>query len=156
MAQETAAQENTGPRFEIHKIYLKNASLEAPNSPQVFNEQWTPEVTVQLANLSTPLNSEEGLLDVVLRVTVTSKFGDKVIYLVEVEYAGIFTITGFEADQLGHMQGAFCPNMLFPYARETLDSLLMKGGFSPVTLAPINFDALYAQRLEQMRAEGSA
>lgn len=155
MTNETVAQENKGPRFEVHKLYLKNASVEAPNSPQVFSEQWTPEIAVQLANLNTPLN-EEGLFDVALRVTATAKAGEKVVFLIEVEYAGIFTIAGFDADQTGHMQGAFCPNMLFPYARETLDSLLVKAGFAPITLAPVNFDALYAQRLEQMKTEGTA
>lgn len=140
--------------FEILKIFIKNVSFEAPNSPDIFREEWKPEISVQLANLSNQLN-ETGLTEVCLRITVTAKMGDKTAFLVEVEQSGIFNTVGFSEEQLGHMHGAFCPNILFPYARETIDSLLIKAGFPAVQLAPVNFDALYMQRLEQIQEDKS-
>ncbi len=151
---ETAETAPKAPRFEVHKLYLKNTSLEAPNSPALFQEQWTPEINIQLANMAEAIS--DGVYEVALRVTVTAKAGEKTAFLVEVEHAGVFTITDMEPAQLGHMHGAFCPTILFPYIRETIDSLLVKAGFSPLQLAPINFDMLYAQRLEQTKVEGNA
>lgn len=138
--------------FDILKIFSKNISLETPNSPAIFGEEWKPEISVQLANLANPLNNE-GLAEICLRITVTAKIGDKTAFLCEVEQAGVFNVKGFNQDQLGHMQGAFCPNILFPYAREAIDALLVKAGFPPVQLAPVNFDALYAQRLAEISSE---
>lgn len=153
MAENAAANE-TGPVFNIHKLYNKNISVEVPNAPACFQNENTPEISVQLANLANHL--EDGFTEISLRLTVTAKVGDDVLYLVEIEQAGIFTIQDFSDEQRGHMEGAFCPNILFPYARETLDAMIVKAGFPPLTLAPVNFDMLYAQRLEQMEAEGNA
>ncbi|KZS23377.1 protein-export chaperone SecB [Wohlfahrtiimonas chitiniclastica] len=148
------AAANEGPIFNVHKLYNKNISVEVPNAPACFKNETAPEISVQLANLATQI--DDGLTEVALRLTVTAKVGDDVLYLVEIEQAGVFTIEGFSDEQRSHMEGAFCPNILFPYARETLDSMVLKAGFPPLTLAPVNFDLLYAQRLEQMQAEGNA
>ncbi len=152
MSENTAAE--AGPVFNIHKLYNKNISVEVPNAPACFRNETAPEISVQLANIAAQV--EEGVTEVALRLTVTAKVGEEVLYLVEIEQAGIFTIEGFNDEQRGHMEGAFCPNILFPYARETLDAMILKAGFPPLTLAPVNFDLLYAQRLEQMQTEGNA
>ncbi len=147
MSEQTPQQ----PRFEIQKIYLKDVSLETPNSPMIFTEQWNGETNLQLNNTSTQL--AEDIYEVALTLTVTTKLGDKTAYLVEVKQAGIFTAAGFDADQLGAMLGAYCPNVLFPYAREAISTLAQKGGFPPLWLAPINFDALYLQQLQNQQAQ---
>ncbi len=152
MAEENQAVE---PRFDVHKVYLKDISLETPNSPQIFNQEWKPEFNIQLANQTVSLN-DEGLFDVGLRLTVTAKLGDKTAFLVEIEQAGLFSISGLEEGQIARLQGTLCPNILFPYAREALDNILQKAGFPPMALAHVNFDMLYEQRLAQMQTEGNA
>jgi preprotein translocase subunit SecB len=139
------------PQLEIQKIYLKDVSLETPNSPKVFTETWQPETSVQLDNVAERL--AEDVYEAVLTLTVTAKLGEKTAYLIEIQQAGIFTIKGFNDEQLGHILGAFCPNTLFPFAREALASLINKGGFPAVLLNPINFDALYLQRLQTQQAQ---
>jgi preprotein translocase subunit SecB len=136
-------------QFSIQKIYVKDVSLETPNSPQAFREQWQPDVSVQLGNSARVL--AENVHEVVTTVTVTAKLGEKTAYLVEVHQAGIFTIAGFETEELGPMVGSFCPNILFPYAREAVSDLVVKAGFPPLLLAPVNFDAIYAQHQAQLR-----
>ncbi len=146
---------NNGPVFSVHKLYNKNISVEVPNAPECYKEiESAPEISVQLANVANKM--DDGFTEIVLRVTVTAKYGEEVLYLVEIEQAGIFTIEGFSDEQRGHMEGAYCPTILFPYVRESLDNLIIKAGFPPLTIAPVNFDMLYAQRLEQMEAEGNA
>lgn len=142
-------QQQPSPHFDIQKIYLKDVSLETPNSPAVFTEQWQPQSEVRLETGATPLTQE--LFEVVLTVTVTSKLGDRTAYLTEVQQAGLFTLRGFDEQQMGHMLHAFCPNILFPFAREELASLISKGGFPPLLLNPINFDGLYLQRVQQQQ-----
>ena len=141
----------SSPQLEIQKIYLKDVSLEAPHTPAIFTEGWQPETSVQLNNASTQIG--EDVYEAVLTLTVTTKVGEKTAYLVEVQQAGIFTIKGFSGEQLGQVLGAFCPNTLFPFAREALSSLISKGGFPPLLLNPINFDALYKQRLQAQQAK---
>lgn len=136
-----------GPQFGIIRIYLKDVSFEAPNSPAVFAQEFKPEVNLQL---NTAVNQlEEDLYEVVLNVTVTSKEGEKTGFLVEVQQAGIFRISGFEDAQKGHMLGAYSPTVLYPYAREAVSDLVTKSGFPQLLLSPINFDALYAQNMDQ-------
>jgi preprotein translocase subunit SecB len=137
----------SGPQFAIHRVYLKDASFETPNSPAVFMQEWKPEVNLQLNSSVSALESD--VYEVVLNVTATAKQGDKTGFLVEIQQAGIFTVKGFDEVQKGSMLGAFCPNTLFPFAREAISDLVVKGGFPQLLLAPINFDALYAQKQRQ-------
>lgn len=141
------AQQAEQPQFGIQRIYIKDVSYEAPGAPQVFTKQWKPEVNLEL-NTRTRATENE-LYEVVLTVTVTAKIGDETAFLIEVQQAGLFNITGLEPAQMQHTLGAFCPNILFPYAREALDSLANKGSFPSLMLAPVNFDALYAEQMQQ-------
>ena len=143
--------ENKAPAqtFDIQRVYIKDTSFESPNAPVIFRDEWQPEVNIDLQTKSQPLEGDAH--EVVLTVTVTAKKKDKTIFLVEVQQAGIFTITGFDKDNLGHMLGSFCPNILFPYAREVVSDISVRGGFPPLYLTPVNFDALYAQHLEQQK-----
>lgn len=147
----TAQNSATQPQFAIQRIYLKDVSFETPNSPAVFAAQWQPEVKVELNSGGTRL--AEDVFEVVLTLTVTCKVGDKTAYLVEVQQAGIFTIAGFDENTLAGMLGSYCPNILFPYAREVVSSLVSKGSFPQLLLAPINFDALYAQYVARQQNE---
>lgn len=143
------AEENTPveKQFAIQKIYTKDISFETPNSPKIFTQTWEPHVDF---NLSTNVTSIEATLyEVSLTVTTTVKCGETVAYLAEAGQAGIFVLSGFTEQEMGHMVGSFCPNILFPYAREVISDLVTKGGFPQLVLAPINFDALYAQHLQQ-------
>jgi len=142
------AEEQTIPekQFSIQKIYTKDMSFETPNSPKIFTEKWEPMVDFNLGSNVQPL--ENGLYEVALTVTITVKSEDKTAYLVEINQAGIFTLIGFSDEELSPMLGSFCPNILFPYAREAVSDLVAKGGFPQLILAPVNFDALYAQHIQ--------
>ena len=137
------------PQFGIQRIYVKDVSFETPNSPALFTGQWEPEINLDLNSQAARLN--EQAFEVVLTLTVTCKAGDKTAYLVEVQQAGIFNMIGFEEEQLGGLIGSYCPTILFPYAREVISDLVSKGSFPQLVLAPINFDALYAQHLAQQQ-----
>ncbi|WJW75544.1 protein-export chaperone SecB [Thiohalobacter sp. IOR34] len=148
---EANAQNPEDKQFAIQKIYLKDVSFETPNSPEIFTKDWQPEINL---NLSSDSNSiAEDVYEVVLSVTVTAKLGDQTAYLCEVQQSGIFTMAGFSEAELHPMLGAFCPNTLYPFAREAICDLVMKGGFPQLVLAPINFDALYAQKVQEMQAQ---
>lgn len=145
-------------QFVMQRIFAKDLSFESPSSPNIFKKQWQPKVNVEL-NTKSDLIDEQGNYEVVLTVTITSKVDDETAYLVEVQQAGIFFITGFEGEDLRRILGTAAPNILFPYARENIDSVCVKGGFPPVMLAPVNFEALYQQALTQSQnqaAEGGA
>jgi preprotein translocase subunit SecB len=144
MAKENQAEEK---QFSIQKIHTKDISFETPNSPQIFTQKWEPNVDFNLSTNATPL--EDSLFEVTLTVTVTVKTEKTVAYLVEVTQAGIFSLAGFEEEEMKPMVGSFCPNILFPYAREVISDLVAKGGFPQLLLAPVNFDALYSQHLAQ-------
>ena len=150
---QAAGGNNDGPNFNILRIYLKDVSFETPNSPAIFTQEFKPEVEMQLNTAVSRLEAD--LFEIVLTITVTSKDGDKTGFLAEVQQAGIFHISGFEEAQHGHMIGAFCPNTLFPFAREAIANLVIKGGFPQLLLAPVNFDALFAQRQNQAASETS-
>lgn len=141
------------PEFAITRIYVKDVSFESPLAPQLFNEQWTPEVKMELNTEAKPLT--EGLFEVSIKVTVTVHHKETVAFLAEVVQAGLFTLKDFEAAQQGQMLGSFCPNILYPYAREVISNLTAHGGFPALYLSPINFDALYAQHLNKMKADSS-
>jgi preprotein translocase subunit SecB len=136
-------------QFLIQKLYVKDLSFETPNSPAIFMEQRRPEVNVQLDTSSEQLDPQT--FEVVLSITVTVKMEERVAYLSEVNQAGIFTIGGIPDQHMGHMLGAFCPTILFPYAREVISDLATRGGFPPLLLAPVNFDAVYLQRVQQQQ-----
>ena len=150
MAEEQAAgtQEQPQQQFALQRIYTKDLSLETPNTPQIFKKQWQPQVNVDLGTKSDKID-EQGNFEVVLTITLTAKVEEETAFLTEVQQAGIFFITGFEGEDLRRILGTAAPNILFPYARECIDSLCVKGGFPPVMLAPINFDAMYQQALAQ-------
>lgn len=141
-------------QFGIQKIYVKDVSFESPNAPQSFTETWEPDVSLELNTNGTGI--AEDTYDVVLSLTVTVKNAGKTAFLVEVQQAGIFHLSGFSDDDLGGMLGSFCPNILFPYAREAVSDLVMRGGFPQLALAPVNFDALYAQHLQESQGGSSA
>jgi preprotein translocase subunit SecB len=147
MAEQNISAER---QFSIQKIYTKDVSFETPKSPKIFLEKWEPSVDFNLATRIEPL--EENLYEVGLTVTVTVKSGEAVAYLVEVTQAGIFSLSEFTEQEMGPMLGSFCPNILFPYAREAVSELVAKGGFPQLLLAPVNFDALYAQHLQQTQS----
>ncbi|MCF2862797.1 Protein-export protein SecB [Pseudoalteromonas sp. THAF3] len=145
-----AAQEQQA-QFSIQRIYTKDISFETPNSPAIFQKKWDPEVKLDLDTSSNKL--DEGIYEVVLAVTVTATLGEETAFLCEIQQAGIFTIGEMEDVQKAHMLGAFCPNMLFPYAREAVSNLVNRGTFPQLNLAPVNFDALFAQYMQQRAAE---
>ncbi|MGK3126768.1 protein-export chaperone SecB [Candidatus Pantoea formicae] len=140
-------------QFQIQRVYTKDVSYEAPNAPQVFQKEWEPEVKLDLDTASSQLADE--VYEVVLRVTVTATVGEDTAFLCEVQQAGIFTISGIEGTQMAHCLGAYCPNILFPYARECITSLVSRGTFPQLNLAPVNFDALFMNYLQQ-QGEGEA
>ena len=141
-------------QFQIQRVYTKDVSFEAPNAPQVFQKEWEPEVKLDLDTASSQLADE--VYEVVLRVTVTATVGEDTAFLCEVQQAGIFTISGIEGTQMAHCLGAYCPNILFPYARECITSLVSRGTFPQLNLAPVNFDALFMNYLQQQQNEGDA
>ena len=136
------------PQFMLQRIYVKDISFESPKSPQLFREQWTPEVKLNL-NTSHNKLAEEDMYEVLLSLTVTVQSGEEAAFVAEVHQGGIFLISNLPKENMDHTLGAFCPNILFPYAREAVDSLVTRGSFPPIMLAPVNFDALYDQARKQ-------
>ena len=151
-----AGAETSAPsqaQFTVEKIYVKDVSFEAPNAPQVFNEQGQPQLNMNLNQKVGRLDGD--LFEVVLGVTLTCTLNEKTVYLAEVEQAGIFGLTGFDERTLDMMLGTYCPNVLFPYVRQSISELITNGGFPPFYMQPINFEALYAEGLRR-RAEQAA
>nr|VFJ98706.1 MAG: preprotein translocase subunit SecB [Candidatus Kentron sp. H]VFJ99899.1 MAG: preprotein translocase subunit SecB [Candidatus Kentron sp. H]VFK03654.1 MAG: preprotein translocase subunit SecB [Candidatus Kentron sp. H] len=134
-------------QFAIHRIYVKDISFEAPNSPSIFRSDWRPDVDVQLSTHGSGI--ETNLYEVEVRVTVTVKIEDKTAFLVEVNQAAVFGIGGLPKDRLKYILSSFCPNILFPYARETISDLVTRGGFPQFLLSPVNFDAMHAKHLQE-------
>lgn len=146
-----AEQTEQGLQFAIQRIFVKDISFEAPNAPAIFRKEWQPEVKLDLDTRSEKI--EEGIFQVILSLTVTTTVGAETAFLCEVQQAGIFSIGQLEDTQMAHMLASFCPNILFPYAREAVSSLVNRGTFPQLNLAPVNFDALFAQYLQQRQAE---
>lgn len=134
-------------QFALQKIYIKDVSFETPHSPGIFTEDWTPAVNMQLSSEARHLNDEAA--EIVLTVTVTTTLGEKTAYLVETHIAGIFLFKGFPGEVVEQMVATVCPNILFPFARELVCDLVTRGGFPQLLLAPVNFEALYAQQKRQ-------
>lgn len=143
--------ETDQPIFSIEKIYVKDLSLEAPHAPQIFLEREQPQVEVGLQSEANGLG--DGVFEVVLTVTVTAKQGEKTQFLVEAAQAGIFQIRNVPDEELEPVMSIACPNILFPYVRETVSDIINRAGFQPILLAPVNFETLYRQRLEQAQAQ---
>ena len=146
---ETAAQPESaqGPQFSIQRIYTKDISFETPNSPAMFQKEWKPEVQLDLDTKSNPLG--ENLYEVTLSVTVTEKIGEETAFLCEVQQAGIFVIGDMPEQNKAQMIGAFCPNTLFQYARETISTLVNSGTFPPLNLPPVDFNSIFAAYMQK-------
>lgn len=138
-------------KFIIQKIYTKDISFESPNTPGIFTAEFKPNLEVNLNVESKSL--EEDVYHVVLRVTATTKVEEHTAFLCEVEQAGIFTLQGFNQEEMGYLLGAQCPNTLFPYARETVSDLVTRGGFPQLLLEPVNFEAMYHEHLQSQAAQ---
>lgn len=152
--QQAAGSENEDqPQFALQRIYIKDLSFESPNSPAVFQEQWQPQVNLDLNTSHKKIGDAQ--FEVVLSLTITAKIDDKVAYIVEIQQGGVFMIKGIEGPQLGQMLGAYCPTILFPYARESIDAIVNKGSYPSLMLAPVNFDAIYAQALKRQQDEAA-
>ncbi len=156
MTEATTEVNDAQPQagFAIQKIYLKDISFETPSGLEAFTKTWKPNIQQDLNIQVTPL--EEGLFEVLLLLTITARIDGKVVFLVEVKQGGLFAINGVEGIQLSHAINTLCPQILFPYARETIDGILMRGGFPPLMLAPINFDAVFAQAVMQAQQQAEA
>ncbi len=149
--EQASTQENTEgqveQRFLIQRIYLKDVSFESPSTPAVYAEEWNPDTNLQMNTQANPAG--DNYYEVTLQLTVTVKSNDKTAFLVEIAQAGVFEIVGYTQDEMNHLLASYCPSVLFPYAREAVASLVSKGSFPEMHLSPINFDALYAQRLQE-------
>ena len=152
--QQAAAQDQQPQQqFSLQRIYTKDLSFESPTSPAVFRQQWQPKVSVDMNTKSDKVD-EEGKYEVGRTITVTAKLEEETAFLVEVQQAGIFFVQGIEGENLRAVLSTAAPNILFPYLRESIDNIVVKGGFPPVQLAPVNFDALYQQALAQAQQQG--
>ena len=151
---QAAGDSSTNPAFGVQKIYMKDVSFESPNSPAAFLGEWKPETQVQLNTEVHPMDDDNH--EVVLTITVTTKNAEKTAYLVEVKQAGIFLVRNYPEEQKGPLLGSMAPATLFPYAREAIASLVLKGGFPEMVLQPINFDALFAQHVKRAQEQAAA
>jgi len=143
-------EQNEQPVFGIEKLYIKDLSIEVPNAPEIFLEREAPQVEIQLNTSGRGVG--EGVFEVILTVTVTAKFGEKTVFLVEVGQAGIFRIMNVPEDQIEPLIAVACPNILFPFAREAVSDAVTRAGFSPIVLQPVNFEAMYMQRMQEQTA----
>ncbi len=149
-----AATDEQGAVFSLQKLYLKDVSFESPGAPAIFQEQGEQKLQLNLAQRVTTVG--ENLYEVLLTVTVTSKLGEKTLYLAEVQQAGVFAIAGLPEAQLQSTLGAYCPGILFPYARQFVGELVSHGGFPPLLLQPVNFDQLYADQVRKRQEQSDS
>jgi len=141
-------------QFAVQRIYTKDLSFESPRAPQIFQQKWDPAVELSLNSKQNELGGD--FHEVVLSLSVTVKVSEEVAFIAEVQQAGIFLIKGLDEAGMHHTLAAFCPSILFPYAREALDNLVIRGSFPALMLAPVNFDALYAQEMQRRQQEQPA
>lgn len=157
MSEEQQEGAESGRRFQIQKLYLKDVSFESPAAPGIFGSgsDWQPQISFQLNTEHNQVG--ETLHEIVLGVTVTAQHGERTAFLVELKQAGLFDIAGFEGEEFEHMLGSYCPGILYPYARAAVGDLVQKGGLPQLVLQPINFDVVYAQQRarQQAAAEGT-
>ena len=152
--QVAATPEQQQAQFQLQKLYVKDVSFELPNAPQIFQDDGQVEIKMNLAQKVEVL--AEGVHEVVLTVTVTATLGEKTAYLVEVQQAGIFSIVGLNEQSAHAALNTLCPHALFPYVRRAITDLVADGGFPPLVLQPINFDQIYAQRMQEAQAQASS
>lgn len=145
-----AAQANQ-PQFALQRIYVKDLSFEAPQGPGAFQKQWNPKVQLDLNTSTNKIDDKN--YEVVLTLTVTARQEEETAFLVEVQQGGIFGCDGFDPQQLHQVLNMMCPSILFPYAREAVDSLVTRGSFPPLMIAPVNFEALYQQALARQAGD---
>jgi len=144
MEENNATTEQpSSPQFAIQRTFIKDLSFETPMGVKVFTQAFQPKVKMDVNTRGNSIT--EGVHEIVLTLTITAKVEDDTAYIVELQQAGIFAINGFPKEQMAHVLGAVCPNFLFPYAREAVDSIVVKGGFPPLSIAPIDFDAIFRQ-----------
>lgn len=153
---EVAAPEQQSPQFSMEKLYVKDLSLESPNAPGIFLERETPHIDLQLQTQSSSV--ENGVFEVTITATVTARLQEKnkVMFLIEATQAGIFQVRNLPPEELEPILETVCPNILYPYLREVVSSMSVQAGFTPVLLSPINFEAVYQQKLDQKRAGAAA
>jgi preprotein translocase subunit SecB len=145
--------QQTQATFQIEKVYVKDVSLEIPHAPQVFLQPAQPQLEVRLDTGSTPVS--EGYYEATVSATVTAKIGERTLFLCEAVQAGIFQVRNVPAEELPPLLGVACPTILFPYLREVISDLVIRGGFPPVLLAPVSFEALYLQRMQAEQGAGA-
>ena len=143
--------ESPVPTFSIEKIYLKDLSVEVPNAPEVFLEAEAPTMEVNINSAARAV--QDGMFEVVLSVTITARIKEKTVFLVEVAQAGVFQIRNVPQQDMAPLLGIACPNTLFPYVRETISTVTSRAGFQPVLLAPMSFENIYQQQLQQLQAQ---
>lgn len=153
-ANAGAQAQAEGPQFAIQRTYVKDLSFETPMGIKVFTQAFQPQVKMDVNTRGNQV--ADNVHEIVLTLTITAKVEEETAYLVELQQAGIFSINGFPAEQVKHVLGAVCPNFLFPYAREAVDSLVVKGGFPPLSLSPIDFDAIYRQSQNNAADQGQS
>lgn len=151
---EAKKPQAAGPNIAIQRVYCKDISFETPNSPEIFQKEWKPEVKLDIDTRSAKL--AENTYEVILALTVTVTVEDQVAFLAEVQQAGVFTLGNLPEAQLAHAIGAFCPTTLFPYARESVANLVNRGSFPQLNLAPVNFEALFASYVKQQSEKAAA
>ncbi len=156
MTETASTDQPVTPLFNIEKLYVKDLSLEIPNAPAIFLERENPQIDLQLHTQASAV--EEGVFEVVVTVTVTAKLPekDKVMFLIEAKQAGIFQVRNIPAEEVQSVLAVMCPNILYPYLREVVSDVAVRGGFAPVLLNPINFDAIYQQQKQQALAQAEA
>ena len=146
------SEQSQEAQFVLQRIYVKDMSFESPKAPNAFTTPWKPQINLELNSSHNILGDDNH--EVVLSLTVTAKNeAEEVVYLVEIQQAGVFLIQGMDDETRAQTLGSFCPSVLFPYARETIDSIVTKGSFTALMLAPVNFDAIYAQAKARAEAE---
>jgi len=157
-AAAPAQPQINGPQFNIEKLYVKDVSFESPKAPQIFNNQASPQLNMNLSQRVERL--DDTAYEVVLAITLTCTLGEgesegNTVYVVEVQQAGVFSLVGFEPNVIDALLGTQCPNILYPYARQLIAELIQAGGFPPFLLQPLSFDALYADTLRQRQQQAS-
>lgn len=145
-------QKQAQPVFNIEKIYVKDLSVEVPNAPAIFLEREAPKMDMQLNTQSAPVDQANGIYESIVTLTITAKIQDKAAFLVELKQAGIFRIQNIPQEAMEPALGVGCPNILFPYAREAVSDAVLKAGFPPLMLQPVNFELMYMQQ-QQARSQ---
>ena len=153
-AAGAAAEEQAQQEFVLQRVYLKDLSFESPGAPEVFRKEYRPAVNVDLRTQSAAMDNDA--YEVTLTITITAKLQEETAFLIEVQQSGIFSVRGIAEEELRRILGIYCPNVLFPYARETIDNIVTKGTFPALMLAQVNFEGLYAQALQQAQQQAAA